>query len=232
MSDDESKIELNRRRVLGGIVTVGAAAAAAGAGTFAYFSDSEASNDNQVSAGTLDLTPESGSLATFAFSEVKPGATKGPHSWTLNNAGSIDGSLDVDVTVNNNSGVDDGSSGTPANSTDVSESDLAKAIEVTTLSYGGADITGQISGSTTGPSGYFTAGSSYTSLYDLANNTHADGSGDGESDGGNDLIDLADPGSGTDFKIAVKLRSEAGNDFQADGLDVAFTFMLNQNGGQ
>jgi len=51
MSD---KIELNRRRVLGGLVTIGAAGAAAGAGTFAYFSDTETS-ENTINAGTLDL---------------------------------------------------------------------------------------------------------------------------------------------------------------------------------
>lgn len=224
MSD--KKIELNRRRVLGGLITLGGAAAAAGAGTFALFSDTEQSTNNTVSAGTLNLTPETGSISSFTFSEVAPGQSQGPYAWTLTNAGSLSGSLDIDVTVNNDGSGNDGSSGTPANSNDVTESELAEAIEVTTLKYDGTDISSQISGDTTGPSGYFTT-SSYVSLANLANNTQKSG----ESTG-NDLIDLADPGSGKDFEIELTLRSEAGNDFQADGLDVAFEFVLNQNDGQ
>lgn len=55
MSDNDTTIELNRRRVLGGIATIGAASAALGAGTFAAFSDQEESQDNTIQAGSLDL---------------------------------------------------------------------------------------------------------------------------------------------------------------------------------
>ncbi|MFB6175724.1 MAG: SipW-dependent-type signal peptide-containing protein, partial [Halobaculum sp.] len=52
MTDHE--LELTRRRVLAGLGTVGAVAAGAGAGTSAYFSDSEAM-PNAIVAGETDL---------------------------------------------------------------------------------------------------------------------------------------------------------------------------------
>ncbi|WP_415382388.1 TasA family protein [Halosimplex sp. TS25] len=110
MSDDESKIELNRRRVLGGIVTVGAAAAAAGAGTFAAFSDTESSNDNSVSAGTLDLTVNSGSdpVTVLSVTDAVPNGSGSGDAITLANAGSVDGTLDISVAA-----IDSSENGTP-----------------------------------------------------------------------------------------------------------------------
>lgn len=96
MSD--RKIELNRRRVLGGIATVGIAAAAAGAGTFAAFSDTESSTNNQVSAGTLNLTVDGGNTAVEAVSinDAVPGDS-GSGTLTLENTGNVDGTLDVSI---------------------------------------------------------------------------------------------------------------------------------------
>jgi len=74
MSDDDSNtIELNRRRVLGGIITVGGAAAAAGAGTTAFFSDSASSQDNTVTAGELDLTVNGGNSFGYSIGNIAPG---------------------------------------------------------------------------------------------------------------------------------------------------------------
>lgn len=55
MSDDISGQKLTRRHLLGGIAMTGVAAAGAGAGTMAYFQDTETSNGNTIDAGTLDL---------------------------------------------------------------------------------------------------------------------------------------------------------------------------------
>jgi predicted ribosomally synthesized peptide with SipW-like signal peptide len=49
------KVELTRRRVLGGLGTIGVAGAAAGLGTSAYFNDEESFTDNSITAGTLDM---------------------------------------------------------------------------------------------------------------------------------------------------------------------------------
>ncbi|WP_277555482.1 TasA family protein [Halobaculum limi] len=100
MSDDDknsgSTIELNRRRVLGALGTVGVASAGAGAGTFALFSDTETSSGNSVQAGTLDLTLGNGGSATLTASEVAPGDS-GVSALQVNNDGNLDGSLDVNV---------------------------------------------------------------------------------------------------------------------------------------
>jgi len=50
------KVRLTRRRVLGGLGTIGVAGATAGLGTSALFSDEESFEDNSITAGTLDMS--------------------------------------------------------------------------------------------------------------------------------------------------------------------------------
>ncbi|WP_135806123.1 TasA family protein [Halorussus marinus] len=94
--EDNSGFDLSRRKVLGGVLTVGAASAATGAGTMALFSDSEESNDNTVQAGTLDLTIGGNNSSTLSVSDIAPGDS-GRTAIKVNNAGSLGGSLDVNV---------------------------------------------------------------------------------------------------------------------------------------
>jgi len=96
------KPELTRRRILGGMATIGAASAVAGAGTMAAFSDTEESNNNLVSAGTLDLEP-AGSSDGGAFNMSVSGLAPDDNGQevgylNLENAGSIDGTLDYEIT--------------------------------------------------------------------------------------------------------------------------------------
>jgi predicted ribosomally synthesized peptide with SipW-like signal peptide len=51
----KKKLELTRRRVLGGLGTIGVASAAAGLGTSAYLNDTESFENNMMTAGELDL---------------------------------------------------------------------------------------------------------------------------------------------------------------------------------
>lgn len=51
----KKKLDLTRRRVLGGLGTIGVAGAAAGMGTSAYLNDTESFEDNTITAGTLDM---------------------------------------------------------------------------------------------------------------------------------------------------------------------------------
>jgi spore coat-associated protein N len=66
------------------------------AGTYAYFSDTESSTNNVLTAGTLDLNINGGNVAvtTFTASGVAPGDS-GSGSSTLTNVGTIAGELDV-----------------------------------------------------------------------------------------------------------------------------------------
>ena len=67
-----------------------------GAGTYAYFSDTESSTNNTLTAGTLDLNIDGGNIAvtTFTASAVAPGDSGSGNS-TLANVGSMSGELDV-----------------------------------------------------------------------------------------------------------------------------------------
>lgn len=98
------KVDLTRRKVLGGLASIGAASAAAGAGTMAYFSDTEKSSNNTVSAGTLDLEFDSSGATSLAVSNAKPG-DQGYTVIKLNNKGSIAGNLDVNVGSVDSNGV-------------------------------------------------------------------------------------------------------------------------------
>lgn len=196
---------VTRRQLLGGLVTVGAGSAAAGAGTAAFFSDTESSSSNQVTAGTLNLG--FGGSASFDFNTSLAPTNSTIGQVELVRSGTLAGSLDVDVdyTENDASG----------NNNDVTATQVAENLEVTTLEYGGTDIRPQISTSNSPPT-----------LYDLATNAH----GTDEATQ-NDLIDLGDPGSGTDFTIELRLK-DVQNKYQDDGIDVTVAFVLNQNDSQ
>jgi predicted ribosomally synthesized peptide with SipW-like signal peptide len=67
------EFELTRRRILGGLGTIGVAGAAAGLGTSAYLSDEESFEDNMMTAGELDLAvdyvvhEDQGSAGTYTI---------------------------------------------------------------------------------------------------------------------------------------------------------------------
>lgn len=77
MSDDSRwPSEVTRKRDLGGVMTIGAASAAAGAGTFTLFDASETSSNNTISAGTLNLlVGGSGSNAIMGLPNIEPGGS-------------------------------------------------------------------------------------------------------------------------------------------------------------
>jgi len=53
--DESTRIDLTRRKALAAIGSIGVASAGAGLGTSAYFSDQETFENNQLTAGTLDM---------------------------------------------------------------------------------------------------------------------------------------------------------------------------------
>lgn len=136
MTNDDY-VNLTRRKVLGGLAAIGAAGAAAGAGTMAAFSDTEQSANNTVSAGTLNLTAggnDGTGTTTVTMSGVAPGDSNTGSS-TLANTGSVDGSVDLvfGTAVN-----DEGEN--PESETETSASgDLGAVLEVT-VSVGGTQI--------------------------------------------------------------------------------------------
>ena len=172
-----------------------------GIGTWAYFSDTETSAGNQLTAGTLDLTTNdaNGVSQTLLATNMAPGDTVGPETITLKNTGSVTGAtLDLAFTYIE-------SDGSP-NPTNMTADATAAMMEVTMLNY---DISNLLSSVSDGNS------NSYKDIEDLKNA---------------DLSSLSgiDASTTRDFEISVQLRTETGNDFQADGITVTMTFTLNQ----
>lgn len=191
-------------------MVIGLAAAAAGAGTMALFSDTESSSGNTVQAGTIDLGPDNpGTLMQSGDNLAPTQETTG--TVTLTSDGSLSGSLDVAVDYTESDG-----SGSTDVATDVSAENYAKSLTVTELKYGGNSLLGTSAVSDTNGDGVVT-------LYELANQ-------EVETDG-DDIDDLSDPGSGTDFTVTLRLQN-VGNDYQNDGVDVTYTFTLNQQDSQ
>lgn len=95
------------RKILIALLGVLLVAALAGAGTFAYFSDTETSTGNTFTAGTLDLAvggENPNQSPDFQIGNVKPGDS-GTITYDLQNVGSLDGYLDLSgITVTDTEG--------------------------------------------------------------------------------------------------------------------------------
>ena len=172
-----------------------------GVGALAYFTDTETSAGNQLTAGTLDLKTDDadGVSETLYATNLAPGDTVGPSTIQLKNSGNVDGStLDIEFSYVETDG--------SPNLVDKSASDTAAMMEVTTLDYGGSDLLGSVSDSN---------GNGYEDIEDLKNEDLSGQSG-------------IDASATENFEIAVQLRSETSDDFQADGITLTMTFTLNQ----
>ena len=169
----------------------------------ALFSDTESSSGNTVQAGTLELSFNSGGSFNFSTSLAPTESTQ--DSVTLVNGGSVTGSVDVDVSYSES----DGGTSSP----DMTAQEVAQNLNVLTLDYGGTNL---LNGQNLPAN---------PTLHDLANNDQS------ESGTNNDLVNLSDPGAGTDFTVELELAN-VGDDFQADGVAITFAFDLNQTDGQ
>ncbi|MDS0223138.1 CalY family protein [Haloarcula sp. S1AR25-5A] len=237
MSD--KSIELTRRRVLGGIATVGAASAAAGAGTFAYFSDEETSTGNTIQAGTVDLGSPETSGSQSLGTDLAPG-----DNFTIQIETTYNGSID-DVDLNLNAQLTDPTVNTETgdNTTDLSAAQFASAFKIDG-NDGEAYV--QINPEDDGPKDDLLGSDS---LAETDINTDLDvSSGDVDDDGnydvsGVDLNDIVSDGlSGeTDYatlqngdtvrvQISGTLDTDLGNAGQADSVDVQVAFGVQQNG--
>lgn len=204
--------KLTRRRALGGLLTIGAGSAAAGVGTFALFNDTESSTENTLQAGTLSLT-DGASSASFSATGLAPGDETDTFEVDLENDGSLDGSLDIDLTLTENDS--DATAGDDGDA-DASVADLAGVLDVTTFEVGSLDVLDD------------RFGGSATLADVVAANSDA---ADGDDDSNVQDIDL-ESGETKTFSFALAMQESAGNEFQADGLDIQFDFELNQRDSQ
>jgi predicted ribosomally synthesized peptide with SipW-like signal peptide len=84
-------------KILLSLSVIAAVAAIAIGGTVAYFSDTETSQGNTFSAGTLNLTLDGANenVVKFTVTDAVPGQS-GRGTWTVRNVGSIAGYLDLE----------------------------------------------------------------------------------------------------------------------------------------
>lgn len=172
-----------------------------GVATYAYFADTETSSNSRLVAGTLDLKTDDadGVSQTLYATGMSPGATAGPAAINLKNDGTAGGAtLDIAFSYAE-------SDGSP-NSVDKTADAVAAMMEVVALDYEGASLLGGISDLN---------GNGYKDVFDLKNSDMTGQSGIAAS-------------ATKVFNIAVQLRSETANDFQADGVAMTITFTLRQ----
>lgn len=211
-----TKIELTRRRILGGLITIGAGSAAAGAGTFALFSDTESNNNNTVDAGTLDLQTGNTNTLNFSASDIAPTAT-GTADTDLEKSGTVVADLNVSVpTVDSTEGDNPESEG----DTDTSNGgELANQLELNLwIGTGGSDDNSLGSGDIVlNSDGTSTTGGSAN--YETVNNY------EGTTWSGV-ITDFAGPAT---FNIDWRFPDAAdNNDAQGDTVSVDFQFELVQ----
>jgi len=98
------------KKILIGLMTMVLAVGLVGAGAFAVFSDTETSEDNTFTAGTLDLKVDGqdNPAASYSLGDMKPGDSV-CYTWCLKNVGSIPGvpSVEFSAITNNENGTND-----------------------------------------------------------------------------------------------------------------------------
>lgn len=189
------------KRILGLTIALMLFIGMAAIGSWAYFSDTETSTSNTLAAGTLDLKTDDadGVTQTLFATNMAPGDTVGSANITLKNNGSVNATT-LDMVFNYAE-----SDGTP-NPTNMTADATAAVLEVTVLNYGASSLLSSVSDNNS---------NTYKDIEDLKNANLSGLSGIG-------------PSATKQFEIAVRLRPETGNDFQADGISVTMTFTLNQ----
>ena len=194
------------RKILTAIFVVGLVATIAGAGTFAYFSDTRSSSENTFTAGTLDLQTmawnslvwSDGVTATWTATNMKPG-DEFPFNVEfvgLRRAGTLTPSS-LEITCDY--------SVLPEAATE--PDGMAQHMIITRFRYNGINYLDDIAD---------VDGDGEKTFYDLKNSP---------------VTGLPIPVGGdsaTFFRLSVKFSESAGNEFQGATFDLTMIFTLNQ----
>ena len=202
------------RKILGLTIAALLVIGLVGIGTWAYFSDTEQSTDNSLTAGTLDLNIDGGDTAVtmFSVSDVAPGDS-GSGNCTLTNAGSLAGELDIAFSAITNTpgaggGEYEGGSG-----------ELGANAEIAV--YLDVDQSGTV---TAGDIGLKSDGTTYDPTVALDYAT-IDSYG---SDSWNEVVAAMAASAADDFIVLWRVPTGAVNDIQGDSVSFDVTFTLEQ----
>lgn len=225
-----TQLEGNAKRILIAVLVVGLIGAALGAVTFSYFQDTDTSGSNTVQSGTLNVTIDGfddGTSNDFAMTSATP-LDSTSKNYSLENGGSASADhlqVNISVAENDPSGYDQ-EPGDSDLKNELTASDTAKYIEVTTLTYhNGTGSTDLLSSSSVSDAN----GNGIVDLADVQNNSAMD--------------DLTPPkakeGNQTYFAITVQIASDDDGSFtgtdeniMGDGIDVRIHFTLMQDSSQ
>jgi spore coat-associated protein N len=191
------------------LVTIGLV----GAGTYAYFSDTESSTGNTLTAGTLDLNIDGANIAvtTFSASAVAPGDS-GTGSSTLANVGSLSGELDIATSAVVNT------SGAGGTEYEGGSGELGASAQI--AMYLDVDQSGSW---TAGDIGLMSDGNTYTLPaaldYDEIDNYSSETW---------DAVETMDATASDDIVVNWQVPAGAGNEIQGDEVSFDITFTLEQ----
>jgi spore coat-associated protein N len=182
-------------------------------GTFAYFSDTETSVSNTLTAGTLDLNINGGDIAvtTLSVSDVAPGDSGSDNS-TITNVGSLLGELDISTSAVTNTPGAGGTEYEGGSGELGANAQLAMYIDV--------DQSGDWSAGDIGLKSDNTTYDHPTALDYAIFDNYASKSWDATE---NMSASAAD-----DFLMLWQVPTDTGNDIQGDSVSVNITFVLEQ----
>jgi len=208
------------KKILGLTVAALLVVGLVGGGTWAFFSDTETSANNSLTAGTLDLNIDDGNdpVTMFSVTDVAPGDS-GFGSAELTNVGSLDGELDIEFS---------GVSNTESTGTGEYENDILNGAGVGELGglaeiavYIDVDGNGSFDGSDIGLNSDGSFYSPSTLIYDTIDNY----------DGAYwDEIEVMGNGDEHDFVVLWRVPFNGGidNTYQGDTVSFDVSYVLEQ----
>jgi spore coat-associated protein N len=200
------------KKIVGLTIAVLVIIATVGVGTYAYFSDTESSTNNVLTAGTLDLNIDGGDVAvtTFSASAVAPGDS-GSGSSTLANVGSMSGELDIATSaVTNTPGVGGEFGG--------GSGELGSSAQI--AMYLDVDQSGAWNAGDIGLKSDGTTYSSPTALdYDVIDNYASETW---------DAVETMNTSAADDIVVNWQVPTTADNTIQGDSVSIDITFTLEQ----
>ena len=205
------------KRILGLTIAALLVIGTVSGGTWAYFTDTEQSVNNSLTAGTLDLNIDGGDIAvtTFSASAVAPDDS-GSGSSELSNVGSMDGELDITFSAITNTG---GAGGTQYEDGVGNLGDIAEITVYLDINQNGSFDAGDIELNTTGANPYANPGN--TTLDYVTINSYDSVSYDA-------VIASMATGAADDFRVLWRVLDTAGNNIQGDSVSFDVTFVLAQ----
>lgn len=201
------------KKILGLTLAAVLVIAAVGGSTWAYFSDTESSANNTLSAGTMDLNINGGNSAvtTFSVSSAAPGDS-GNGSSILANAGNMSGELDILFSAVTNTG------GAGGGEFEDGVGNLGAVAQIAV--YIDVDSSNTWSSGDIGLKSDATTYAHPTALnYDFINNYGGDTW---------DAIETMAAAASDKFVVAWQLPTSAGNNIQGDSVSFDITFTLEQ----